>query len=124
MKILGPCTLVQAALPDMLEKTPKEFHQRNIAVFEVNITAQGSLVWEVCTECVSFINARLKKRPLRVTTFLYQSLRCSDGLNCFYTGECLSGVQGVKKCSWTKPSNAFWSNVHDGKNLCLFVLLA
>ena len=47
MKILGPCTLVQAALPDMLEKTPKEFHQQNIAVFEVTITAQESHVYRV-----------------------------------------------------------------------------
>ena len=50
-----------------------------------------------------------------MTTFLYQSLCCGYGLNCSCTGECSSGVQGVKRCSWAKPSNAIWSNVHDGK---------
>ena len=114
MKILGPCTLVQAALPDMLEKTPKEFHQRNIAVFEVNITAQGSLVWEICTECVSFINTRLKERPLRVTTFLYQSLRCSDGLNCFIQeNACLvyKGLKDVPGLNPVMPSGAMYMMV-------------
>ena len=73
----------------------------------------------------SFTNAGLKGRPLSVTTFLYQSLCCGYDLNCSCTGECSSSVQGVKRCSWTKPSNAIWSNVHDGKiSLSIRVLLA
>ena len=31
MKLMGPCTLVQAALPHMLKNTPQEFHDRNMA---------------------------------------------------------------------------------------------
>ena len=34
MKILGPNTLVQAALPDMLRNTPPSFFQRNLRILE------------------------------------------------------------------------------------------
>lgn len=35
MKILGPCTLVQAALPSIIEDTPQSFFDYTMAVFEV-----------------------------------------------------------------------------------------
>ena len=34
MKLLGPNTLVQAALPDMLRYTPQSFYQRNLRILE------------------------------------------------------------------------------------------
>ena len=71
MRIFGPCTLVQAALPDMLEKTPKEFHQKNIAVFEVNvIVAQTLHVWGLIKHSSAIAGPKARVRPLRVTMFL------------------------------------------------------
>lgn len=37
MKILGPSTVVQAAIPDIFNNVPKEFHERNIKVFQVRL---------------------------------------------------------------------------------------
>ena len=36
MKLLGPCTLVQAALPHMLRHTPQDFHERTMQIFKRN----------------------------------------------------------------------------------------
>ena len=36
MKLLGPCTLVQAALPSIIEDTPQSFFDDTMAVFEVS----------------------------------------------------------------------------------------
>lgn len=36
MKLLGPCTLVQAALPRILRDTPQEYHDRNMGVVQRN----------------------------------------------------------------------------------------
>jgi tyrosine aminotransferase len=33
--ILGPCSIIQAALPDILHNTPQEFHDKTIAQLEV-----------------------------------------------------------------------------------------
>ena len=38
MKLLGPTTLVQGAIPDILSKVPPEYHQRNLALFHTNAT--------------------------------------------------------------------------------------
>lgn len=38
MKLLGPTTLVQGAIPDILSKVPLEYHQRNLALFHTNAT--------------------------------------------------------------------------------------
>ena len=35
-KILGPNTLVQAAIPDIITKVPMEYHQQNIRLFHAN----------------------------------------------------------------------------------------
>ena len=35
MKLLGPCTLIQAAIPDMLT-IPASYHEANLAKFEEN----------------------------------------------------------------------------------------
>ena len=36
MKLLGPCTLIQAALPDMLKNIPDSYHESNMDFFEEN----------------------------------------------------------------------------------------
>jgi tyrosine aminotransferase len=36
MKILGPCTVIQAALPAIFDKVPHSFHEKNIEVFRRN----------------------------------------------------------------------------------------
>ncbi len=36
MKILGPCTLIQAALPDIFKNVPASFFQTNMEFFENN----------------------------------------------------------------------------------------
>ena len=38
MKLLGPCTLTQAALADIFKNVPQEYHQRNLKLFETNAT--------------------------------------------------------------------------------------
>ena len=35
-KLLGPNTLVQAAMPDIITKVPMEYHQQNIRLFHAN----------------------------------------------------------------------------------------
>jgi len=35
MKLLGPCTLIQAAVPDMM-KIPASYHESNLIKFEEN----------------------------------------------------------------------------------------
>ena len=35
MKLLGPCTLIQAAVPEMM-KIPDSYHKKNLAIFEEN----------------------------------------------------------------------------------------
>ena len=35
MKLFGPCTLIQAALPSIIEDTPQSFLDHNLTVFEV-----------------------------------------------------------------------------------------
>ena len=35
-KILGPCTLVQAAIPEIIGKVPNEYHHQNIQLFHNN----------------------------------------------------------------------------------------
>ena len=35
MKLLGPCTLIQAAIPEMM-KIPTSYHKKNLALFEEN----------------------------------------------------------------------------------------
>ena len=42
MKLLGPCTLIQAALPHILRSTPQEYHDGNIAILQRN----AELVYE------------------------------------------------------------------------------
>ena len=37
-KILGPCTLVQAAIPDIVTKIPDDYHQQNLRLFHANAT--------------------------------------------------------------------------------------
>ena len=37
MKILGPSTIVQAAIPDIFNNVPQDFHERNIKVFQVRL---------------------------------------------------------------------------------------
>ena len=74
MRILGPNTLVQAALPAMLEDTPQEFHQRNIAVFEVRGNRTVFLPNVGVSQCGCLCvqeNARL----------VYEGLRDVPGLN-------------------------------------------
>lgn len=44
MKILGPSTVAQAAVPDILTKVPDSFHERNIHVFEVMLQHAHGLV--------------------------------------------------------------------------------
>ena len=59
MKILGPCTLVQAALPSIIEDTPQSFFDDTMAVFEVKKGRDGlTLSWftkavAVC-KCTNF----------------------------------------------------------------------
>ncbi len=36
MKLLGPCTIVQAALPHLFEHTPSSYHVANMAIVEKN----------------------------------------------------------------------------------------
>ena len=36
MKLLGPCTLMQAALRHMLDHTPQSYHERNMRVVQRN----------------------------------------------------------------------------------------
>ena len=36
MKLLGPNTLVQAAIPDIISKVPAEYHQKNRELFHAN----------------------------------------------------------------------------------------
>ena len=36
MKLLGPNTLVQAAIPDIVSKVPAEYHQKNRELFHAN----------------------------------------------------------------------------------------
>ena len=36
MKLLGPCTFNQAALPYIFENVPQSYHQRNMDIFERN----------------------------------------------------------------------------------------
>ena len=54
MRILGSCTLVQAALPDMLEKTLKEFHQWNIncSVWAKSNSTRVTCVGSVHADCI------------------------------------------------------------------------
>ena len=68
MKILGPCTLVQAAVPDMLEKTPEEFHKRTIDVFEVRSHHSAG---------ISSVNDSLQENARLV----YDGLKDVPGLN-------------------------------------------
>ena len=35
MKILGPSTIVQAAVPQILQTVPQSFHERNVSLFYV-----------------------------------------------------------------------------------------
>ena len=35
-KLLGPCTLIQTALPDILTRVPDSYHQRNLDLFETS----------------------------------------------------------------------------------------
>lgn len=42
MKLLGPCSLIQAALPHMFNHTPKEYFDRNMEIFRRN----AELVYE------------------------------------------------------------------------------
>ena len=37
-KILGPCTLIQAAIPEIVREVPEDYHQRNLALFKANAT--------------------------------------------------------------------------------------
>ena len=36
MKLLGPCTLIQGALPDIFKNVPESFHKHNMDIFEEN----------------------------------------------------------------------------------------
>ena len=36
MKLLGPCTLIQAALPEMFSNIPQSYHEGNMAIVEAN----------------------------------------------------------------------------------------
>ena len=36
MKLLGPCTFSQAALPHIFENVPRSYYQRNMEIFEKN----------------------------------------------------------------------------------------
>ena len=36
MKLLGPCTLIQAALPHIFDHTPQSFYDRNMRIFQRN----------------------------------------------------------------------------------------
>ena len=38
MKLLGPSTLIQAALPDILSNVPYDYHQKNIKLLHTNAT--------------------------------------------------------------------------------------
>ena len=38
MKLLGPCTFNQAALPHIFENVPESYHQRSMDIFERNAT--------------------------------------------------------------------------------------
>ena len=38
MKLLGPCTFTQAALPYIFENVPESYHQRSMDIFERNAT--------------------------------------------------------------------------------------
>ena len=42
MKLLGPCTLIQAALPHLIQHTPQEFHDRSMEIIRRN----AELVYE------------------------------------------------------------------------------
>ena len=35
-KVLGPSTLVQAAIPDIISKVPEDYHQKNLSLFHRN----------------------------------------------------------------------------------------
>ena len=37
-KILGPCTLIQAAIPEIVREVPEDYHQRNLTLFKANAT--------------------------------------------------------------------------------------
>ena len=36
-QILGPCTLIQGALPDILAKTPQSFFENSVEVIQVSM---------------------------------------------------------------------------------------
>ena len=43
MKTLGPCTVVQAAVPGIIQNVPAEYHERNISILQVSSTERMML---------------------------------------------------------------------------------
>ena len=43
MKTLGPCTVVQAAVPGIIQNVPAEYHERNISILQVSSTQHTML---------------------------------------------------------------------------------
>ena len=47
MKLLGPCTFNQAALPYIFENVPESYHQRSMDIFERNATVCCEMLKDV-----------------------------------------------------------------------------
>lgn len=64
MKLLGPCTLVQAALPYLFDHTPQSYHDRNMSIVQRN----AELVYEGLSQAPGL-------RPIMPAGSMYMMVR-------------------------------------------------
>ena len=86
MKLLGPCTLTQAALPYIFENVPQSYHQRSMDIFERNATICYQMLEDVPgispimpAGAMYMMVSDTKRERERCTVMQYVMLLCRSG---------------------------------------------
>ena len=115
MKLLGPCTITQAALPYIFENVPQSYHQRSMDIFERNATLCHKMLKDVPGICpvmpagamymmVSMIE-RLSSKWLQDLV-----MHCVNHTRYMYLSRHSALILHCHACM-----RASWSHVHDGE---------
>lgn len=99
-KILGPCTLVQAAIPHILSKVPTDYHQQNLRLFQAN-----------ASHIVTILRGALGLKPIMPQATMYCMVsRCIQPVLWGKTYDCsLWWVRGELINKYTVTISKGWS---------------